>query len=204
MRGQDLVLDCTDNPLTRYLVSDAAVLEGVQVVSGAAQGYDGQLVVLHKRIKAEFAGPKAAAGTDARGPCYRCLFPKAPRPDEVTNCEDGGVLGGVTGLVGTMQALEATKILAGIGEDTPPMLTLVAPMTGTPFRSVKIRPRRIATCRACGDPAQVAETMITDLEQEDYASFCGLNAVPTQGDELPRIAVSGMQHGRSWLMYVQR
>lgn len=202
MRGQDLVLDCTDNPLTRYLVSDAAVLEGVQVVSGAAQGYDGQLVVLHKRIKAEFAGPKATAGTDARGPCYRCLFPKAPRPDEVTNCEDGGVLGGVTGLVGTMQALEATKILAGIGEDTPPMLTLVAPMTGTPFRSVKIRPRRIATCRACGDPAQVAETMITDLEQEDYASFCGLNAVPIQGDELQRIAVSGM-HPRALVVDVR-
>ncbi len=76
MRGQDLVLDCTDNPLTRYLVSDAAVLEGVQVVSGAAQGYDGQLVVLHKRIKPQFAGPKAVASGDVRGPCYRCLFRK--------------------------------------------------------------------------------------------------------------------------------
>ncbi len=90
MHGQDLVLDCTDNPLTRYLISDAAVLEGVQVVSGAAQGYDGQLVVLHKRIKAEFAGPKvsaAASAGDVRGPCYRCLFPKAPRPDEVTTAK---------------------------------------------------------------------------------------------------------------------
>lgn len=120
--GQDLVLDCTDNPLTRYLISDAAVLEGVQVVSGAAQGYDGQLMVLHKRIKAEFAGPavaKAANGTTQeplRGPCYRCLFPVAPKPEDVTDCEDGGVLGGVTGLVGTMQALESVKILANLGE----------------------------------------------------------------------------------------
>ncbi|TKY85843.1 hypothetical protein EX895_005384 [Sporisorium graminicola] len=196
MRGHDLVLDCTDNPLTRYLISDAAVLEGLQVVSGAAQGYDGQLVVLHKRIRAEFGGPKAVAagkGGVVRGPCYRCLFPKAPQPDEVTNCEDGGVLGGVTGLVGTMQALEAVKILAGIGEDTPPTLTLVSPLSSTPFRCVKIRPRRTASCRSCGDPAQVAEAMITDLEQEDYASFCGLNVASATRADLPRTAVKSMQ-----------
>lgn len=194
MRGQDLVLDCTDNPLTRYLISDAAVLEAVQVVSGAAQGYDGQLVVLHKRIKAEFAGPRAAATPDGtyRGPCYRCLFPKAPRPDEVTNCEDGGVLGGVTGLVGTMQALEAVKILAGVGEDTPPMLTLVSPLTSTPFRCVKIRSRRVATCRSCGDPAQVAERLIRNLETEDYASFCGLNVPVGEEAGIRRTAVKSM------------
>ncbi|SNX84456.1 related to molybdenum cofactor biosynthetic protein [Melanopsichium pennsylvanicum] len=197
IRGQDLVLDCTDNPLTRYLISDAAVLEGIQVVSGAAQGYDGQLVVLHKRIKPEFAGPEASASAsvgDVRGPCYRCLFPKAPRPDEVTNCEDGGVLGGVTGLVGTMQALESVKILAGIGEDTPPMLTLVSPLTSTPFRCVKIRPRRIATCRSCGDPSQVtaSEPMITNLEIEDYVSFCGLNATAGGDGDLRRTDVTSM------------
>ncbi|GAC93467.1 hypothetical protein PHSY_001032 [Pseudozyma hubeiensis SY62] len=193
MRGHDLVLDCTDNPLTRYLISDAAVLECVQVVSGAAQGYDGQLVVLHKRIKAEFAGPKASATSGVhRGPCYRCIFPKAPRPDEVTNCEDGGVLGGVTGLVGTMQALEAVKILAGIGEDTPPMLTLVSPLTATPFRCVRIRPRRVASCRSCGDPAQVPEPMISNLETEDYVSFCGLNGPPSNGAAIARTAAGSM------------
>lgn len=198
MRGHDLVLDCTDNPLTRYLISDAAVLEGVEVVSGAAQGYDGQLVVLHKRIKPEFAGPKVSAAAAAtsnqivRGPCYRCLFPMAPRPDEVTNCEDGGVLGGITGLVGTMQALEAVKILAGIGEDTPPFLALVSPLTSTPFRCVKIRPRRISTCRSCGDPAQVTEPMIANLETEDYVSFCGLNAPPVTDGTLRRTRVSFM------------
>ncbi|KAJ9479036.1 Adenylyltransferase and sulfurtransferase UBA4 [Pseudozyma hubeiensis] len=193
MRGHDLVLDCTDNPLTRYLISDAAVLEGVQVVSGAAQGYDGQLVVLHKRIKAEFADPKATATSGVhRGPCYRCLFPKAPRPDEVTNCEDGGVLGGVTGLVGTMQALEAVKILAGIGEDTPPMLTLVSPLTATPFRCVKIRPRRVASCRSCGDPAQVPEPVISDLETEDYVSFCGLSTPASNRAAVARTAAGSM------------
>ncbi|KAJ1032921.1 hypothetical protein NDA16_000200 [Ustilago loliicola] len=196
MRGQDLVLDCTDNPLTRYLISDAAVLEGVEVVSGAAQEYDGQLVVLHKRIKPEFAAPKASAaaasGHVVRGPCYRCVFPKAPRPDEVTNCEDGGVLGGITGLVGTMQALEAVKILTGIGEDTLPLLTLISPLTSTPFRCVKIRPRRIATCRSCGDPSQVSEPMITNLETEDYVAFCGLNAPPTTDGSLPRTKVASM------------
>ncbi len=111
----------------------------------------------------------------------------------MTNCEDGGVLGGVTGLVGTMQALEAVKILARVGEDTPPMLTLVSPMTGTPFRCVKIRPRRVATCRSCGDPAQVGKSMITDLESEDYISFCGLNTSLGSEAGLPRTAVSAMQ-----------
>lgn len=128
--SHDLVLDCTDNPLTRYLISDAAVMADVQVVSGAAQGYEGQLLVLHKILSP--SNPASAQprqqqqqqrqeedGNEPkiqRGPCYRCLFPQAPRPEEVTDCEDGGVLGGVTGLVGTMQALEAVKILARIGE----------------------------------------------------------------------------------------
>ncbi|KAN0061783.1 hypothetical protein ACQY0O_005776 [Thecaphora frezii] len=198
----DLVLDCTDNPLTRYLISDAAVLEGVQVVSGAAQGYDGQLIVLHKKIKPEFAAKPAAGASTAhgdglRGPCYRCLFPVAPKPEDVTDCEDGGVLGGVTGLVGTMQALEAVKILAQIGEDTPPTMTLVSPMSGTPFRTIKIRPRRIATCRSCGDPKQVGrDRMIADLEKEDYVSFCGLISSPQAEDGRranPRITVDELE-----------
>ncbi|KAK0529097.1 hypothetical protein OC834_003815 [Tilletia horrida] len=105
----DIVLDCTDNPLTRYLISDAAVLAGKTVVSGAAQGVEGQLVVLNKALDKQ-------PHTTNRGPCYRCLFPKAPRPEEVQNCSDGGVLGVVTGLVGTLQALETIKLLAGLGE----------------------------------------------------------------------------------------
>lgn len=120
--AHDVVLDCTDNVLTRYLISDAAVKSGVEVVSGAAQGLEGQLVVLHKDLSvaasASGRSRQPARGTGKqRGPCYRCLFPKAPSPESVTDCEDGGVLGSVTGLVGTMQALEAVKLLTGLSSE---------------------------------------------------------------------------------------
>lgn len=120
----DVVLDCTDNVMTRYLISDAAVLNGVQVVSGAGQGLEGQLVVLHKDLEPGSSASgysrrkrKATVEHKSRGPCYRCLFPRAPRPEDVTDCEDGGVLGCVTGLVGTMQATEAIKLLVGMSEE---------------------------------------------------------------------------------------
>lgn len=190
----DLVLDCTDNVLTRYLISDAAVLCGVQVVSGAAQGLDGQLVVLHKDLTlhtgvasmdvSSYEKHKGATAATARprGPCYRCLYPKAPRPEDVTDCEDGGVLGGVTGLVGTMQALEAVKLLAGLGnEDEPVSMTLISPLSYPPFRTVKLRPQRTATCRSCGLDKDMVDDDVrrakiqADLVDEDYVAFCGLD-----------------------------
>ncbi|KAK0544167.1 hypothetical protein OC846_003377 [Tilletia horrida] len=175
----DLVLDCTDNPLTRYLINDAAVLAGKPIISGAAQGVEGQIVVLNKPLD-------DLPNTTNRGPCYRCLFPTAPRPEDVQNCSDGGVLGVITGLVGTLQALEAIKLLARLGEDpfAPPTLLLVSPLSvSTPaFRTIKLRPRRITTCRVCGDPAQLPQTTkrVQSLEEEDYLSFCGLKRVDFQ------------------------
>lgn len=117
----DVVMDCTDNVLARYLISDAAVMCDVQVVSGAGQGLEGQLVVLHKDLSSNASASGLSQNKNRcktkKGPCYRCLFPKAPRPEDVTDCEDGGVLGGVTGLVGTMQAVEAIKLLVGMSEE---------------------------------------------------------------------------------------
>jgi adenylyltransferase and sulfurtransferase len=95
----DIVLDCTDNPPTRYLLSDSAVFLGKPLVSGAAQRYDGQLCVYN-------------LGED--GPCYRCLFPKAPEPGFACSCEDTGILGAVTGVIGNLQALEAIKLITGL------------------------------------------------------------------------------------------
>ncbi|CAO1616736.1 unnamed protein product [Parajaminaea phylloscopi] len=205
----DLILDCTDNPLTRYLINDAAVLADKMVVSGAAQGLEGQLMVLHKHL---VAADPSADDPRLRGPCYRCLFPVAPRPEEVTDCEDGGVLGTITGLIGTLQANEAIKILTGMGEaeerqearmaaekkrasaahpaaadagaastapaTAPTRMLLASPMTLSPFRSIKLRPRA-ANCRACGDDAVLAQqglARILDLAQEDYRTFCGVTA----------------------------
>lgn len=96
MSGYDLVLDCTDNPSTRYLISDASRALGIPLVSGAAIRYDGQLCVYN---------------LDEESPCYRCVFPMPPKPEAVGTCEDVGVLGVVTGVIGTLQAMEAIKLL---------------------------------------------------------------------------------------------
>jgi adenylyltransferase/sulfurtransferase len=95
----DIILDCTDNSPTRYLLSDTAVYLGKPLVSGAAQKYDGQLCIYN-------------LGED--GPCYRCLFPKPPAQETTGTCEETGILGVVTGVIGNMQALETIKIITGL------------------------------------------------------------------------------------------
>ena len=108
----DVVLDCTDNAPTRYLLSDTCVDLGKPLVSGAALQFDGQLCVYNYK----------------GGPCYRCLFPRPPGPEAVGSCEERGVLGPVTGIIGTLQALEAIKIIAELSgasfSATIPMLML--------------------------------------------------------------------------------
>jgi adenylyltransferase/sulfurtransferase len=100
VRSCDVVVDGSDNFPTRYLVNDACVIAGRPFVYGAIQGFEGQLSVFNWR----------------GGPTYRCLFPDPPPPGTVPDCAEGGVLGAVTGLIGTAQACEAIKLLAGIGE----------------------------------------------------------------------------------------
>lgn len=95
----DIILDCTDNAPTRYLLSDTAVFLDKPLVSGAAQKYEGQLCTYN-------------LGED--GPCYRCLFPKPPAVETIGTCEETGILGAVTGIIGNMQALEAIKIILGL------------------------------------------------------------------------------------------
>lgn len=94
----EVILDCTDNAPARYLLSDTAVQLGKPLVSGAAMKYEGQLCVYNLQ---------------PNGPCYRCLFPKPPSPELIGTCEDSGVLGVVTGVIGCMQALEAIKLITG-------------------------------------------------------------------------------------------
>jgi len=101
-----VILDCTDNPATRYLLSDTAVLLGKPLVSGAAQRFDGQLCTYN-------LGPE--------GPCYRCLFPRPPSsPEAAPSCEETGILGPVTGVIGSLQALEAIRIIVGLHGTSPP------------------------------------------------------------------------------------
>ena len=102
VRNYDLVLDCTDNPATRYLISDTCVLLGKPLVSASALRIDGQLMVLNN--------PPLPAGDPKGGPCYRCIFPKPPPPESVVSCGDGGILGPVVGVMGVLQALEAIRV----------------------------------------------------------------------------------------------
>lgn len=169
----DVVLDCTDHPTSRYLISDICVLLGKPLVSASALRTDGQMIVLNN--------PPAAKGSVDGGPCYRCVFPKPPPADSVVSCGEGGILGPVVGVMGVLQALEAIKLIAaGIGkendqvpkEPVTPSLLLFSATSSTPFRSIRMRSRR-ANCFACG-----ASSTLTLKELRagslDYVQFCGV------------------------------
>jgi adenylyltransferase/sulfurtransferase len=102
LQSYDLFLDCTDNAPTRYLLSDTAVRLGKPLVSGAAQRFDGQLCTYNLANS---------------GPCYRCLFPTPAHPTAAPTCEETGIMGAVTGVIGSLQALEAIKIITGLHGD---------------------------------------------------------------------------------------
>lgn len=169
----DLVLDCTDHPTSRYLISDVCVLLQKTLVSASALRTDGQLIVLNN--------PPAAQGSAEGGPCYRCVFPKPPPADSVVSCGEGGILGPVVGVMGVLQALEAIKlIVAGVGkeaspakkEPVTPSLLLFSATSTTPFRSIKMRGRR-TDCFACssGSALSLKELGSGSL---DYVQFCGV------------------------------
>src|SRR3954447_25787103 len=121
-RDYDLIVDGTDNFATRYLLNDTSVLLGIPNVYGAVHRFEGQVSV--------FGAPS--------GPCYRCLFRDPPPPHLVPSCAEGGVLGVVPGLVGTIQATEAVKMLLGLGDTLVGKLLMVDTLTMT-FRSLAIR-----------------------------------------------------------------
>ncbi|KAF7789813.1 hypothetical protein EIP86_000759 [Pleurotus ostreatoroseus] len=148
----DIILDCTDNAPTRYLLSDTAVLLNKPLVSGAAQKFDGQLCTYN-------------LGDD--GPCYRCLFPNPPSPEMTGSCRELGILGAVTGIIGNLQALEAIKIITGLHVGKASLLVFSA-LSPTPFRSFKLRAKR-ETCPACGKEGKKEGS----IQETDYVAFCG-------------------------------
>lgn len=148
----DVILDCTDNAPTRYLLSDSAVRLKKPLVSGAAQKFDGQLCIYN-------------LGDD--GPCYRCIFPKPPAPEMAGSCEETGILGAVTGIIGNLQALEAIKLITGL-HDGKASLLLFSALSVPSFRTVKLRSRK-PTCAACG----IEDQKIGTIEETDYVAFCG-------------------------------
>ncbi|KAI9903756.1 hypothetical protein N3K66_000285 [Trichothecium roseum] len=163
----DVVLDCTDHPASRYLVSDICVLLGKPLVSASAFQTSGQMLVLN-------APP--GEGGDEGSPCYRCVFPRPPPPESVVGCGEGGILGPVVGVMGVLQALEALRVIT-TGKGTKGMLLFGAAGGGGDaplFRSVRMRGRR-AGCFACGGGGDGKRLSLEEFRGSmDYARFCGV------------------------------
>jgi molybdopterin-synthase adenylyltransferase len=137
----DIVCDGSDNFATRFLVADAAVLGRRTLVSAAVLRFEGQLSTFK---------PHA----DPEGPCYRCLYPEPPPPGEVPTCSEAGVLGAVTGVMGTLQATEVLKEILGVGESLSGRL-LIWDALATRFRTVRLR--KDADCALCGPRAAITD-----------------------------------------------
>ncbi|KAF2157669.1 Molybdopterin-synthase sulfurtransferase [Myriangium duriaei CBS 260.36] len=174
MQHYDLVLDCTDHPTSRYLISDACVLARKPLVSASALRTEGQLIVLNY--------PPRPPGDTAGGPCYRCVFPVPPPPESLTSCSEGGILGPVVGTMGVLQALEAIKLLTSPtpSESPQPTLLLFAPYSASSFRTIRMRPRRPA-CVACGSAPSITPNSLTS-GATDYVAFCGTTTMPRLPD----------------------
>ena len=143
----DLVINGADNFATRYLVNDACYLQNKPLVDGSILIFDGQATVC----------------LPGEG-CYRCLFPSPPPPGMLPNCAEAGVLGALTGLVGSIQATEALKYFLGIGESLSSRLLLVDALSMT-FREVRLK--KNPNCPLCGENHTVTELI-------HYEVFCGI------------------------------
>ncbi|HTZ74311.1 MAG TPA: molybdopterin-synthase adenylyltransferase MoeB [Candidatus Aquilonibacter sp.] len=153
-KDYDIIVDGTDNFPTRYLVNDACVLLGKPNVYGSIFRFEGQITI--------FGYPG--------GPCYRCLYPEPPPPGLVPSCAEGGVLGVLPGIVGSIQAAETLKLILGKGDPLVGRLLLFDAL-GMKFRELKLR--RNPECPVCGDHPTVTKLI-------DYVQFCGI-----RGEEAP-------------------
>jgi sulfur-carrier protein adenylyltransferase/sulfurtransferase len=153
-RDYDIIVDGTDNFPTRFLVNDACVLLGKPNVYGSIFRFEGQATV--------FGYPG--------GPCYRCLYPEPPPPGLVPSCAEGGVLGVLPGIVGSIQAMETIKLILGTGEPLVGRLLLFDALAMR-FRELKLK--KNPDCPLCGDHRTITKLI-------DYEEFCGI-----RGEEAP-------------------
>jgi molybdopterin/thiamine biosynthesis adenylyltransferase/rhodanese-related sulfurtransferase len=144
--GWDVIVDGADNFPTRYLLNDAAVWHDIPLVHGSIYRFEGQVTVFRPH----------------EGPCYRCLFPQPPPPELAPSCAEGGVLGVLPGIVGSLQASEAIKLVLGIGEPLVGRLLLFDALS-TEFSEVTLR--RDPGCPVCGESPTITEYV-------DYVEFC--------------------------------
>ena len=151
IKDYDIIIDGTDNFPTRYLVNDACVLSGKTNVYGSIYRFDGQVSVFNHDD----------------GPCYRCLYPSPPPPGLVPSCAEGGVLGVLPGIIGTMQANEALKLILGIGELMVGRFLLFDALS---FEFSELKIQKNNECVVCGKSPSVTKLI-------DYKQFCGVDLV---------------------------
>ncbi len=149
IKDYDIVVDGSDNFPTRYLVNDACVRMGKTLVSAAVFRFEGQVMSIYP----------------GKGPCYRCLFEVPPPPGMVPSCQEAGILGVVTGVIGTLQATEVVKAILDLGEPLKGRLLLWNALDMS-FRTVKV-PRN-KECPVCGEKPTITELI-------DYEWFCSMN-----------------------------
>ena len=142
--GYDVIVDGTDNFPTRYLLNDASLLKRIPVVHGSIFRFEGQVTVFDPY----------------NGPCYRCLLPEPPPPELAPSCAEAGVLGVLPGIIGSIQALEAIKLILGLGDPLRGRL-LAYDALDQSFRSFKVR--RDPACPACGENAHIVIAEYDDL-----------------------------------------
>jgi len=154
----DVIVDGTDNFPTRYLVNDACVLLGKPNVYGSILRFDGQVSVFYAK----------------RGPCYRCLYPAPPPPGLVPSCAEGGVLGVLPAIIGSLQALEVIKLILDEGE---PLIGRLVLFDALKFKFRELKLRKNPECPICGDNPTIHELI-------DYEQFCGITPQKTETEEV--------------------
>lgn len=156
IRDYDLVIDGTDNFPTRYCVNDACVMQSKPNIYGSIFRFEGMVTVFAPHLK--------NPDTNENGPCYRCLYPEPPDPGSVPSCAEGGVMGVLPGIIGTLQANETIKLIIGIGRAAIGRLVTFNALDFE-FRTFKIR--RDPKCPVCGENPSITKPI-------DYEQFCGV------------------------------
>ena len=171
----DLLLDCTDHPSSRYMISDLAVAVNLPLISASALKTEGQLLVLNYppcRFK------RSNLTNLDSGFCYRCIFPHPPPPESVSSCGESGILGPVVGIMGILMATEAIKIITADWprklEDSAKNMLLYSAYDETPFRRIRLRGKR-TDCEGCVVPLRDFQARKEELRNNciDYGALCG-------------------------------
>ena len=148
IKDYDIVVNGTDNFPTRYLVNDACVFAGKPLVDGSIFMFEGQVTVYDAK----------------HGPCYRCLFPTPPPPGEVPSCQEAGVLGVLPGIIGSIQAVEAIKLILGKGD---PLIGRLLLFDALPMEFRELKVEKSPNCPVCSEHPTITELI-------DYEQFCGV------------------------------